>query len=167
MHFLFLKAIPSLCPRLKGILRGGNIGTSCLNKENPLIVSQNRLPTFPCIFSIDVSVDEFDQRIHHDHEVESVRSFTFDKIKEFITSGQIFTFITVSTLARFLLSREISLVWALYWIFYDFLPLQQFFLDIPSFIGFLMEIPMALVHKTVRTMSLSFLFFLDSWSHGQ
>ena len=99
-----------IMPKVKRHIEGGNIGTSCLNKENPLIVSQNRLSTFPSIFLIDVSVAEFEQRIHHDNEVESVRSFTFDKIKELITSGQIFTFITVSTLARFLLSREISLI---------------------------------------------------------
>jgi 8-oxo-dGTP pyrophosphatase MutT (NUDIX family) len=82
--------------------------TSRLNKENTLIVSQNRLPMFPSIFSIEVTVDEFEQRNQHDHEVESVRSFTFDEIKELISTGQIFTSITISILARFLLSREIA-----------------------------------------------------------
>jgi len=82
--------------------------TSRLKKENSLIVSQNRLPMFPSIFLIEVSVDEFEQRNQHDHEVESVRSFTFDEIKELITTGQIFTSITISILARFLLSREIA-----------------------------------------------------------
>lgn len=80
---------------------------SSLKKETTLIVSQNRLPMFLSIFSIKVGVDEFKQRNQHDHEVESVSSFTFDKIKEMITTGQIFTSITISILARFLLSREI------------------------------------------------------------
>jgi len=84
--------------------------TSRLKKENSLIVSQNRLPMFPSIFLIEVSVDEFEQRNQHDHEVESVRSFTFDEIKELITTGQIFTSITISILARFLLSKEIASV---------------------------------------------------------
>jgi ADP-ribose pyrophosphatase len=82
--------------------------TSRLKKENTLIVSQNRLPMFPSIFSIEVGIDEFEQRNQHDHEVESVRSFTFDEIKELISTGQIFTSITISILARFLLSREIA-----------------------------------------------------------
>ena len=83
---------------------------SRLNEESTLIVSQNRLPMFPTIFSIDVDLDEFEQRNPHDHEVESVRSFTFDEIKELITTGQILTSITISVIARFLLSKEITSV---------------------------------------------------------
>jgi ADP-ribose pyrophosphatase len=83
---------------------------SRLKKKKSLIVSQNRLPMFPSIFSIEVGKEEFEQRNQHDHEVESVRSFTFEKIKEMITTGQIFTSITISILARFLLSREIASV---------------------------------------------------------
>ena len=83
---------------------------SRLKKETTLIVSQNRLPMFPFIFSIDIGIDEFEQRNHHDHEVESISSFTFDKIKKMITNGQIFTSITISILARFLLSKKIPSV---------------------------------------------------------
>ena len=83
---------------------------SRLKEETTIVVSQNRLPMFPSIFSIDVSVDEFEQRNQHDHEVDSVRSFTFDEIREMITTGQIFTSITISILARFLLSKEIASV---------------------------------------------------------
>ena len=78
-----------------------------LKEETTLIVSQNRLPMFPSIFSIEVDVDEFKQRNQHDDEVESVRYFFLEEIKELITTGQIFTSITISILARFLLSREI------------------------------------------------------------
>jgi hypothetical protein len=63
---------------------------------------------FPSNFSIEVTVDEFGQRNQHEHAVESVRPFNFYKIKELITTGQIFTSITISILARFLLSKEIS-----------------------------------------------------------
>ena len=83
---------------------------SRLKEETSLIVSQNRLPMFPSIFSIEVGIDEFEQRNQHDHEVESVRYFTFKEIKEMISSGQIFTSITISILARFLLSKEIASV---------------------------------------------------------
>jgi ADP-ribose pyrophosphatase len=81
---------------------------SRLKEETTLIVSQNRLPMFPSIFSIEVGINEFEQRNQHDHEVESVRYFTLEEIKELISTGQIFTSITISILARFLLSREIA-----------------------------------------------------------
>ena len=80
---------------------------SRLKEETTLIVSQNRLPMFPSIFSIEVTVNEFGQRNQHDHEVESVRSFTLEEIKELISTGQIFTSITISLLARFLLSKKL------------------------------------------------------------
>jgi 8-oxo-dGTP pyrophosphatase MutT (NUDIX family) len=83
--------------------------TSLLKKQNTLIVSQNRLPMFPSIFSIEVGKDVFDQRNQHDHEVESVNSFTLNEIKEMIISGHIMTSITISILARFLLSKEVAL----------------------------------------------------------
>ena len=83
--------------------------TSLLKKQNTLIVSQNRLPMFPSIFSIEVGKDVFEQRNQHDHEVESVNSFTLNEIKEMIISGHIMTSITISILARFLLSKEVAL----------------------------------------------------------
>ena len=83
---------------------------SRLKKETTLIISQNRLPMFPTIFSIDVRIDEFEQKNQHDDEVQSVRSFTFYEIKEMIMGGQILTSITISILARFLLSKEIPSV---------------------------------------------------------
>ena len=79
-----------------------------IKADKILIVSQNQLPMFPSIFSIEVGIDELGQRKQHDHEVESVRSFTFEEIKELITTGQIFMSITISILARFLLSKEIA-----------------------------------------------------------
>jgi len=81
--------------------------TSLSNKKTTLILPQNRLPIFPSIFTIDVGKDEFEQRNHQYHEVESVRSFIFDEIKELITTRQIFTSITISLLARFLLSKKL------------------------------------------------------------
>ena len=84
--------------------------TSLLKKETTLIVSQNRLPMFPSIFSIEVGVDAFDQRNPHDHEVESVSFFTLDEIKEMIIAGHILTSTTISILARYLLYKEIAFV---------------------------------------------------------
>ena len=79
-----------------------------LKYEKTLIVSQNRLPMFPSIFSIDVTEIEFDQRSIHDTEVDSVKAFSFNEIRNMIITGKILTSITISILGRFLLSKEIA-----------------------------------------------------------
>lgn len=81
---------------------------SRLKLEHTLIVSQNRLPMFPLIFSINISKDEYDLKSSHDNEVDSVGCFSFAQIRSMILSGEILTSITISILARFLLSREIA-----------------------------------------------------------
>lgn len=81
---------------------------SRLKSEHTLIVSQNRLPMFPLIFSINISKDEYDLKSSYDNEVDSVGCFSFAQIRSMILSGEIPTSITISILARFLLSREIA-----------------------------------------------------------
>ena len=81
---------------------------SRLIPENTLVVSPNRLPIFPSIYSVNVSENEFDSRSMHDDEVESVDCFSMNEIKAMIETGEILTSITISILARFLLSKEIA-----------------------------------------------------------
>jgi len=73
-----------------------------------LVVSPNRLPMFPLIFQVDLSKEEFEARSAHDDEVESVASFSSDKIREMIRSGEIITSITLAILGRYLISKNSS-----------------------------------------------------------
>ena len=73
-----------------------------------LVVSPNRLPMFPSIYQVDLSHEEFETRSTHDDEVESVTSFSSDKIREMILSGEIITSITLAILARFLLGQQVT-----------------------------------------------------------
>ena len=73
-----------------------------------LVVSPNRLPMFPLIYRVDLSHQEFETRSTHDDEVESVRSFSSDKIREMILSGEIITSITLAILGRFLLGQQVT-----------------------------------------------------------
>ena len=73
-----------------------------------VVVSPNRLPMFPSIYQVDLSHEEFETRSTHDDEVESVTSFSSDKIREMILSGEIITSITLAILARFLLGQEVT-----------------------------------------------------------
>tara|TARA_B100000902_G_C27172960_1_gene844812 strand:+ start:556 stop:1077 length:522 start_codon:yes stop_codon:yes gene_type:complete len=68
-----------------------------------LIVSPNRLPMFPTIFQLNLSAQEFDGRLEHDDEIESVDLFSFSQIKEMIITNEIFASIPLAILSRFLL----------------------------------------------------------------
>jgi len=70
-----------------------------------LVVSPNRLPMFPLIYQINLSHKEFETRYAHDEEVESVGSFSLDKIREMVLSGEIITSITLAILGRYLASQ--------------------------------------------------------------
>jgi hypothetical protein len=63
---------------------------------------------FPLIFQVDLSKEEFEARSAHDDEVESVASFSSDKIREMIRSGEIITSITLAILGRYLISKNSS-----------------------------------------------------------
>ena len=83
---------------------------SRLIPENTLVVSPNRLPMFPSIYSINVSENEFDNRSMHDDEVESVDCFSINTIKAMISSGEIVTSITLAILGRFILGQDFQTV---------------------------------------------------------
>jgi hypothetical protein len=61
---------------------------------------------FPKIFQINLSINEFEERIAHDDEIENVSAFTFLQIREMINSNQIFASIPITILSRFLLSQS-------------------------------------------------------------
>ena len=71
-----------------------------------IIVSPNRLPMFPKIFQLKLSAQEFDGRLQHDDEIESVDLFSFSQIKEMIMTNEIFASIPLSILSRFLLHHS-------------------------------------------------------------
>ena len=83
---------------------------SRLIRENTLVVSPNRLPMFPSIYSVNVSENEFDSRSMHDDEVESVDCFSINTIKAMIETGEIITYITLAILGRFILGQDFQTV---------------------------------------------------------
>ena len=83
---------------------------SRLIPENTLVVSPNRLPMFPSIYSINVSENEFDNRSMHDDEVESVDCFSINTIMAMMSSGEIVTSITLAILGRFILGQDFQTV---------------------------------------------------------
>ena len=85
-------------------------GVSIFNKDRlieelSLIVSQNRLPMFPKVFSINITSKEYKKRQPHDNEVETLNYFSFNESRLMIQNGLINNAITISILSRFLLSK--------------------------------------------------------------
>ena len=79
-----------------------------LKAEHSLIVSPNRLPMFPHVFSVQITGQEYEERLPHDNEVECVKCFSSDKVREMILSGEIITSITLAILGRFLLGQQLT-----------------------------------------------------------
>ena len=80
--------------------------TKRLKAEHSLVVSPNRLPMFPHIFSVQITEQQYEDRLPHDDEVESLGRFSVNELKTMIINGEIITSITISILSRFLLSQR-------------------------------------------------------------
>ena len=69
-----------------------------------LIVSPNRMPMFPHVFQVDVSMAEYQTRLDHDEEIEKISLFSFPEIKNMIILGDIFISLPISIISRYLFS---------------------------------------------------------------
>jgi len=71
----------------------------------PMSNSPNRNPNLINIYEVLLSESEFNCREKHDDEVEKVECYSFDKIKNMITSGQIYVGVPVAIMGRYLLEK--------------------------------------------------------------
>ena len=77
-----------------------------LEPMNPLVVSPTRMPMFPNLFSINLSLKEFKDRLPHDDEVERVDMLSFKKLREMILDEEIYVTLPLAILSRFLLLQD-------------------------------------------------------------
>ncbi len=69
-----------------------------------LVVSPNRMPMFPSVFQVNLSMEEYQKRIAHDNEIEEVSMISFSDIKQMIIDGEIFISLPMSIISRYLLA---------------------------------------------------------------
>ena len=69
-----------------------------------LVVSPNRMPMFPHIFQVNLSMEEYQKRVAHDEEIEVVSLISFSEIKQMIIDGEIFISLPMSIISRYLLA---------------------------------------------------------------
>lgn len=69
-----------------------------------LVVSPNRMPMFPYIFQVNLSMEEYQKRFAHDEEIEEISLISFSEIKQMIIAGEIFISLPISIISRYLLA---------------------------------------------------------------
>jgi 8-oxo-dGTP pyrophosphatase MutT (NUDIX family) len=72
----------------------------------PLAASPNRMPVLVYAFRVDLTQDEFDRRLAHDDEIESVELLELDEAVRMIARGAIYVAIPVAMIGTYLLTRN-------------------------------------------------------------
>ena len=72
----------------------------------PFSNSPNRNPNLTCIFQVDLTRREFENRTKHDEEIEEVKLFGFDEIRKMLTGGEIYVAVPAAVISRHLLEGE-------------------------------------------------------------
>ena len=75
----------------------------------PLAVSPNRVPKLIYVFRVDLSQQEYEERLPHDHEIESLDCVSFEKVARMISTGEIYVTVPIAVIGTYLLSKKLSL----------------------------------------------------------
>ena len=74
----------------------------------PLAVAPNRVPKLIYVFRVNLCQQEYEERLPPDHEIESVECFSFLKVKNMISKGEIYVTVPVAVIGTFLLSKQFN-----------------------------------------------------------
>lgn len=72
----------------------------------PLASVANRFPMLDTIFTISLTEDEYNNRLHHCDETHSVYLFTFDEVMTKIIVGEIYTALSIAVILRFMAAQK-------------------------------------------------------------
>jgi 8-oxo-dGTP pyrophosphatase MutT (NUDIX family) len=71
----------------------------------PLAGSPNRNPNLLHLFTVDISIEEFEKRNAHDDEITAVELFTFEEVSRLLCNGDIYVALPVAVISRYIISR--------------------------------------------------------------
>lgn len=74
----------------------------------PLAVAPNRMPKLIYVFRVDLTLEEYEARLPHDHEVEGVECVSFKEAATMISKGEIYVSVPVAVIGSYLLSRNLE-----------------------------------------------------------
>jgi len=83
---------------------GIGIDDSRFIKLPSLSVCPNRYPSHPHIFQAKLTLEEFDKRHAHDDEIEEIKLFSLEDIRQMLVSCEIYVALPCVVLSRYLLS---------------------------------------------------------------
>lgn len=72
----------------------------------PIAVSSTRVPNLSYVFKVDLSEEEFDNRLTHDDEIHSVERFALNDLGDMMNTGKIYVSVSLAVLGIFLVSRK-------------------------------------------------------------
>jgi len=70
------------------------------------VLASNRMPMFPKIFHIKLSLKEYEGRLDSDDEIEKVGIFNLEKIKGMISTGELFATLPIAVISRYIFLTE-------------------------------------------------------------
>lgn len=73
---------------------------------SPIAISSTRCPVMDRVYQIDITANEFNKRIPHDDEIESVEIIPFVDVKTKIIQGGIYVSLSIAIISRFLFLQE-------------------------------------------------------------
>ena len=74
----------------------------------PLAVAPNRVPKLIYVFRVDLSQKEYEDKLPHDNEIESVGCISFEKVASMISTGEIYVTVPIAVIGTYLLSKKLS-----------------------------------------------------------
>lgn len=74
----------------------------------PLAVSPNRVPKLIYVFRVNLSLQEYEDKLPHDNEIESVECISFQKAAIMMSTGQIYVTVPVAVIGTYLLSKTLN-----------------------------------------------------------
>jgi 8-oxo-dGTP pyrophosphatase MutT (NUDIX family) len=72
----------------------------------PIATSSTRVPNLSYVFRIDISEQEYDRRVSHDHEIYSVERLQLSDLPDMMNTGQIYVSLSMAVIGTYLLTRQ-------------------------------------------------------------
>jgi ADP-ribose pyrophosphatase len=71
------------------------------------VLASNRMPMFPKIYHLNLSMDEYSKKSSFDQEIENIEIYNFESIKELIKSNSFYSSLSLTVIFRYFLINNI------------------------------------------------------------
>lgn len=75
---------------------------------SPIAGSPNRNPNLLNIFTVDITIEEYERKNPHDDEIAAVELFDLEDVSKLLCHGDIYVAVPVAVISRYIISRTYS-----------------------------------------------------------